>query len=143
MEVEVRNLQSAPVPSVVLAAVARLAAGDAAPDGSLSIALVDDPYIQRLNERYRGHDRPTDVLAFPGDVEEGHLGDVVVSVDAARRQAEERKRPGLEELAELVAHGVLHLLGMDDASDAQRQAMLVRQAEIVARAREQRILPES
>jgi probable rRNA maturation factor len=68
------------------------------------------------------------VLAYESDDEEpGYLGDVVVSVDTAARQAEEAGRPLREEVAWLAAHGVLHLLGHDDETDADREAMIALQ----------------
>jgi probable rRNA maturation factor len=97
----------------------------------LSIVLTDDLQIQKLNKDYRGKDRPTDVLAFAmregdfarlaGDL----LGDVIVSVPTARKQALRRKWPALDEVTMLVAHGLLHLLGWDHdtaAKDARMRA---------------------
>jgi rRNA maturation RNase YbeY len=94
------------------------------------VSLVSDAEIQALNRQYRHKDRPTDVLAFPvregeripGD--EQHLGDVVISVDTARRQAEEHGRSLEEELATLLIHGLLHLLGYDhERSPAEARKM--------------------
>src|SRR4051812_36948212 len=80
----------------------------------LSIALVDDPTIRALNRDYRRKDKPTDVLAFPLQAPDspasGLLGDVIVSIETARRQARSRRRPLLGELTMLLAHGLLHLL---------------------------------
>ena len=87
---------------------------------------------------YLGKDRPTDVLAFPQDEEEtlpeGEtrlLGDVVVSVDTARNQAEERNKPLEDEVDFLVAHGLLHLLGYLDDTPEKREQMNVRVAEVL------------
>ncbi len=78
----------------------------------VSVALVGDRRMRVLNRDFRGKDRTTDVLAFP--LEEGdYLGEVVVSMEACRRQASEAGRPLKGELAELVIHGVLHLAGHD------------------------------
>ncbi len=85
----------------------------------VSIVLTDDAQIQSLNRDYRKKDKPTDVLAF--SLREGEfpetagdlLGDVVVSVPTARRQAKAAKRELLDEMTMLIAHGVLHLLGWD------------------------------
>jgi probable rRNA maturation factor len=87
--------------------------------GAGSIVLVDDEQIHKLNKTYRHKDRPTDVLAFA--MQEGEfaelspelLGDVVVSVPTAAKQALEEGRPLLEEVTMLVVHGILHLLGWD------------------------------
>lgn len=118
----------------------------------LSVALVDDASIRLLNEQYRGQNRPTDVLAFamregaPGDAGAGVakndagaeiLGDVVISVDTARRQAMKRKRPLLDELTMLLAHGLLHLLGYDHDTKRKEQVMLqkTRELELAANTR--------
>jgi probable rRNA maturation factor len=97
----------------------------------LSIALVDDATIHGLNRTYRHKDRPTDVLAFPlltpvPAAPAGLLGDVIVSVETARRQAARRRRPLLDELTMLLAHGLLHLLGHDHRTDAQEREMTAR-----------------
>jgi len=106
----------------------------------LSILLTDDAYIRTLNATHRGKDRPTDVLAFPQDDSQdatlpveaqlGHapgeqrlLGDVVISLDTARRQAQRRKRQLIDEVALLLAHGILHLLGYDHQNDADEARM--------------------
>lgn len=95
----------------------------------LSIALVDDATIAELNERYRGVPRPTDVLAFPlqegEDADRGGnlLGDVVISVETAKRQAQRAHR-GLDSVvARLLVHGTLHLLGHDHQDDAEARRM--------------------
>ena len=99
----------------------------------LSIALVDDATIHGLNHTYRHKDKATDVLAFP--LQElappslpapGLLGDVILSVETARRQAARHRRPLLAELTMLLAHGLLHLLGHDHQTDAQEREMTAR-----------------
>lgn len=90
--------------------------------------FVDDPDIQRLNLRFRGVDRPTDVIAFELTTEAERrrsgalLGDVVISVPTARRQAEEFGHSLEAELTLLLIHGTLHLLGYDhtEPTDADR-----------------------
>ncbi len=85
----------------------------------VSFLLTDDKQIHKLNLQYRGFDKPTDVLAFAlnegeyGGLGTGLLGDVVVAVPTARRQAEAAARPLVDELTMLLAHGLLHLLGYD------------------------------
>jgi probable rRNA maturation factor len=101
----------------------------------LSIALVDDRTIRELNRIYRRKDKPTDVLAFPMDAgEDGAdkelLGDVIVSIPTARRQARVRGRPLLAELTLLLAHGLLHLLGYDHRTDAEERRMNARAREL-------------
>jgi probable rRNA maturation factor len=110
-------------------------------DCELSVLITDDRTIQALNRQHRGKDRPTDVLSFPlddaaGDTGARLLGDVVISVDTAARQALGRKRGLIEEVRFLLAHGILHLIGHDHAYPAEKRRMdsltrqLVRQAPI-------------
>jgi probable rRNA maturation factor len=110
----------------------------ALPQAELSVLLTDDPGIHQLNRDHRQKDKPTDVLAFPMDENvpdpAGILGDVVISLDTANRQARSRRRPLIEEVRFLLAHGVLHLVGYDHAEPAEKREMvamtrlLVRQA---------------
>lgn len=81
----------------------------------LSLALVTDPEIHVLNRQYRGKDKPTDVLSFPlaDKLQPSLLGDVVISVETAARQAQRRGHSLREELQILLIHGVLHLLSYD------------------------------
>ena len=81
----------------------------------VSIAFVDDEAMKDLNRRYRHKNRTTDVLTFPGD--EPLLGDIVISVDQARRQAGEEKHSLPTEVRYLVLHGILHALGYDHETD--------------------------
>jgi len=116
------------------------------PETELSVLFTGDEHIHALNRDYRHKNKPTDVLAFAlregegGDPEQAMLGDVVVSVDTAARQAEEAKKPLLAEVTMLLAHGVLHLLGWDHATAKQDRAMraeterLVLAAEAASRA---------
>jgi probable rRNA maturation factor len=97
-------------------------------DAELSVLLVDDATIEVLNHAHRGKERPTDVLAFPVDerpVEDGPriLGDVVISLETALRQARSRGRPLLAEVRFLLAHGLLHLIGYDHATRIQKRRM--------------------
>ena len=98
-------------------------------DAELSVLLVSDPVMRELNRRWRGRDRPTDVLSFaqaegPLDPPGALLGDVVISVDTARRQAAERATPLARESERLLIHGLLHLLGYDhERSEAEARRM--------------------
>ncbi len=102
----------------------------------VSVALVDDAYIRVLNREYRGVDQATDVLAFPMEPErddsaEPALGDVVISVERAREQARQFRHPLRRELALLAIHGVLHLLGYEDETEAGASAMWSRQKSLL------------
>jgi rRNA maturation RNase YbeY len=95
----------------------------------LSIRLVDDAEIAELNQRYRGRARPTDVLAFSllegahADRRGDLLGDVVIGIETAARQARARRRTLDDEVARLLVHGALHLLGYDHVRSAQARVM--------------------
>jgi probable rRNA maturation factor len=112
-------------------------------DNEVSVLFTDDDFIADLNQQYRGEGTPTDVLAFPMmDFEDAEdeiiipgmpnvLGDVVISLDTASRQAETNGVPLRRELALLLIHGTLHLLGYDH-DDPQKEAnMWARQEEIL------------
>ncbi len=102
----------------------------------LSIAFVNDEEIHRLNREYRKIDRPTDVLSFalleaqsPSPVTRADagaptiLGDVIISTETARRQADERGHSFERELSILLLHGILHLFGYDHETDEEAQRM--------------------
>ncbi|MFT3921993.1 MAG: rRNA maturation RNase YbeY [Myxococcales bacterium] len=103
----------------------------------LSILLCDDPTIHTLNRDHRRKDKPTDVLAFA--LREGKpvpgskaLGDVVISLDTAARQAEELGRTLWDEVTWLLAHGLLHLLGYDHRTVAEERRMNARADMLIA-----------
>jgi probable rRNA maturation factor len=95
----------------------------------VSFLLTDDSRIHELNKVYRHKDKPTDVLAFAlregdfADLAGDALGDVIVSVPTARKQAEERGLSVMEEVTMLSAHGLLHLLGWDHDTDRKERLM--------------------
>jgi probable rRNA maturation factor len=93
------------------------------------LTVVDDGEIRRLNARYRGVRRRTDVLAFPLDPP--LVGEVIVSAETARRQAERLGVPVALELDLLVTHGVLHLVGYDDRDPIEARLMHEREREIL------------
>ncbi len=72
--------------------------------------LADDSLLSRLNEQFKGHEGPTDVLSFPFD-EEDFLGEIYISLDRAKIQAAEYNATEDDEIKRLVVHGILHLLG--------------------------------
>jgi probable rRNA maturation factor len=106
-----------------------------ADDAELSITLCDDDAIQALNAEWRGKDVATDVLSFPqGEMPPGaprHLGDVVISVDTAARQASELGHGLDDELGVLLTHGLLHLLGHDHDDDEDRAEMLAEEQHLL------------
>jgi probable rRNA maturation factor len=113
-------------------------------DAELSLLLCDDATIHALNRDYRGKDRPTDVLAFAmregegGALHPGLLGDVVISVETARRQAKEHGRTIVAEVTFLLAHGLLHLLGFDHQTPEEERRMNARTDALLATVRSRR-----
>jgi probable rRNA maturation factor len=115
-------------------------------DAELSVVLVEDATIRELNATHRGLDEPTDVLAFPMDFaddtgevtappEAGRwLGDVVLSVPTAARQARTAGHRVEDELVFLLAHGLLHLVGHDHAEAEEKAEMDRETARLVAAA---------
>ena len=111
-------------------------------NSELSITLTDDKNIHALNKKYRGIDRATDVLSFAfresdepevlgADFE--ILGDVIISLERAKVQAEEFGHSFLREVIFLEVHGLLHLLGYDHIADDERQEMETEQRFIMAK----------
>lgn len=127
---------------VIQESIERVLSSEGSRDVEVSVLLTDDARIQELNETYRNQTNPTDVLSF-SQVEDrldapdiaaaanpcALLGDIVISVDTAARQASQRGVSLEEELAELAAHGALHLLGYEDETDEGLAAMQRRAAE--------------
>lgn len=133
VHVSTKRLKRPPVrPAVIRQRAERMLEALRMPDAELSILLCDDPTIHALNRDYRDKDRPTDVLAFAMREGEGGglhaqlLGDVVISMDTARRQAEEHGRSIVGEVTFLLAHGLLHLLGYDHRTRAEERRMSAR-----------------
>ena len=86
-------------------------------DSSVTVAFVSDKKIRELNRLFRRINKATDVLSFPGDSNDGEMGDIAISIETAARQA---KQSGLTldgEIAQLLLHGLLHLSGYDHETD--------------------------
>lgn len=109
-----------------------------APSYEICLRLTDDTEIQAINAQYRQQDKPTDVLAFAAlevdlpqnpemMVEPLYLGDIVVSINTAQRQANQQDHALSTELAWLASHGLLHLLGWDHPDEESLMAMLKQQ----------------
>lgn len=117
--------RAARVPARKVAGLAASVLAEVKRDGSsLTIAFVRDAAIRKLNREFRRKDRATDVLSFPVSENgaeldsDGYLGDIIISTDAAMRQAKEARHGLNRELSELVIHGTLHLCGYDHESDS-------------------------
>ena len=112
-------------------------------DCQLSVVITTDAEVRALNRQYAGEDRPTDVLSFsqeegepfaaPPD-EPRRLGDVIISLETADQQATEAGHDLDAELAHLLAHGILHLLGYDHAEPEEEAAMRERERAVLAKA---------
>lgn len=145
MPVYVNNLQDQLSAGEDLQALAEkvvqevLAAEGVAKEAEVSVVFVDSEYIRYLNRQYRGVDSPTDVLSFamlegePLAGKEGELilGDVVVSLPAAQKQSAEYGHSLAREVAYLIVHGVLHLLGYDHQTAEQKQIMRAKEETVL------------
>ncbi len=103
---------------------------------SLSCLLTDDAAVQSLNRSFRAEDKPTDVLSFPaGEAMPGadaaYLGDIAISVPYAQRQADKAGHALVAEVQLLAVHGVLHLLGFDHATPAEKADMWAAQTAVL------------
>lgn len=107
-----RRIQPARLRRVLAGAAAELGVA-----GEIALVLAGDDAVRRLNARYRGKDRPTDVLSFPGPGGADGLGDVIISVPTAARNARRLGRTLAQELDVLALHGFLHALGHDHETD--------------------------
>jgi probable rRNA maturation factor len=107
-------------------------------DAALAVSLVGDAEMRKLNRIHRGQDRPTDVLSFPlaaaADPRGGErlLGDVVISVETARRQAADYDATLEAELKRLLVHGVLHVIGHDHEEAGERKRMRAEERRLAA-----------
>jgi probable rRNA maturation factor len=147
MPVSVMNQQTQPIQAhirVLRRAGNRLLLLERLYSAEVSILLTDDEFVHELNLRYRGYDKPTDVLSFalrdtvpnapcvpklPGL--QDTLGDVIISVETAARQAAAHGVSLSDELSLLTVHGILHLLGHEDDTEEGAEIMRVREREIL------------
>jgi probable rRNA maturation factor len=116
---------------------ARAALGSRAGEVELAVRLVAPAEIRRLNRRYRGMDKPTNVLSFPAavppHVRPRPLGDVVICPAVLRREAREQGKPLRAHWAHLMVHGVLHLVGYDHGDDDDARRMERREIAVLRR----------
>jgi probable rRNA maturation factor len=119
--------------AAVLELARRVLIGEHRPVASISIALVDNNTIHRLNVLHLAHDWPTDVITFPlSDPDDcAFSGELVISTEMAVATARERGGDPHDELALYIVHGLLHLCGYDDSTEEQSAAMNYRQSEIL------------
>jgi probable rRNA maturation factor len=136
IRVEISNRQKLLAPRAArLRAAVRLVLADAGVhDAQISVALVDDATIAPLNVEFLAHEGPTDVLSFLLDRRDGYLeGEVIASAETALRQAPRFRNDPSAELLLYVIHGVLHLVGYDDATPADRRVMRRREQQYLTK----------
>ncbi|NQT68917.1 MAG: rRNA maturation RNase YbeY [Desulfobacteraceae bacterium] len=120
-----QNRYKIPLKKIQKKAQAVLSALDC-PDGELSLLVVDDPQIAKLNKKYLNRHGPTNVIAFPmrqgefANLTPQLLGDVVISVETAAREAKKSGISMQERFTQLLVHGVLHLFGYDHEENKQQ-----------------------
>jgi len=90
--------------------------------GSVNILVTGSRELRTLNQRFRGKDKPTDVLSFPPAFAQGFAGDIAISADIAAQNARSLHHSTAEEIKILALHGVLHLAGYDHETDGGRMA---------------------
>ncbi len=105
--------------------------------GGITFILCNDEFIHQYNKQFREVDRATDVLSFPSDeidpeTSEPYFGDVIISIEHAQAQADEAQHPLTDEVAMLTVHGVLHLLGYDHSTTAEKTEMWAKQRALLA-----------
>lgn len=112
-------------------------------EGEICIELTNDAEIHAVNRAFRGVDRPTDVLSFPAfegeeliSEPDGHIGDIMISLDTAARQAEELGHSLQREVKFLAIHGTLHILGYDHMCPEDEEVMTAKQRQIMKRTEE-------
>ena len=129
-----QKLHKISIPQIRKTAQALLNALDS-PDGELSILILDDPQIARLNQQYRNQQGPTNVLAFPmqeGDfsgINPDLIGDVVISIETAAKEAALMGMSVTERFNFLLIHGVLHLFGYDHEKSEEAAAQMDQKSE--------------
>jgi probable rRNA maturation factor len=135
IKVEIANEQSAHIfdSDLLQKAVRIVLDGELIEQGDVSVAIVDDATMHLLNLKYLQHDYATDVLSFLlSTTDEPLEGEIIVSADTAAREAVRYGWDKVDELLLYLIHGTLHLVGHEDASDADRQAMRAKERQYLA-----------
>lgn len=134
IEVEIEDpAWSAALPTAATVVERAAAAALGAAAGDVVVLLTDDAAVQDLNARFRGRDRPTNVLSFPAaESAAPHLGDLVLAFGVCAAEAEAQGKTLADHLSHLTVHGVLHLLGRDHEAEAEAEAMEAEERAILA-----------
>lgn len=133
MSCEIRTLVPLPIPRIAVTRLVNRALRMLRyplPKTNVSLAFIDDRRMRRLNQRYRHHSETTDVLSFEG-AGTGDLGEILISVPQARRQAKQYGHALRSEIELLIVHGLLHLAGYDHHHPADRRRMQRRENQIL------------
>jgi probable rRNA maturation factor len=134
IEVEIEDeawTAALPAAATVVERAALAALGAA--QGDVVVLLTDDAAVQDLNRRFRGKDRPTNVLSFPAaESAAPHLGDLVLACGVCAAEADAQGKSLADHLSHLTVHGVLHLLGRDHEIEAEAEAMEAEERAILA-----------
>ena len=101
--------------------------------GGIALLLTNDEALQLLNAKFRGKDRPTNVLSFPSGEDKDFLGDIALARETIIREAKEARIPLRDHAAHLIVHGMLHLTGHDHVTDTMASDMEHREVEILER----------
>lgn len=123
--------------NIILKSAEKVLSLEKSDDCEVSIYITNDDEIQELNKTYRNVDAPTDVLAFAmregedGELNREILGDVIISISTAEKQAKEFGHSLEIEVALLVAHGILHLLGYEHIDDSQAKIMRQKETSVL------------
>ena len=134
LDEEIKELET--VEKVLLSAIKK----EKLEDVTFNLIIVDNEYIHEINKTYRGIDRETDVITFALEDEDSivvpdevvrNLGDIYISIDKARMQAEEYGHGLLRELSFLAVHGFYHLLGYDHMTPEEEKVMFQKQEEVL------------
>lgn len=100
--------------------------------GEVALLLADDATLSKLNARFRGRDKPTNVLSFPsGETPPGFIGDIALAFETCEKEAAEKSIVLADHAAHLIVHGLLHLAGHDHEEDAEAEVMEALEVDIL------------
>ena len=122
------------VKMIVTRAISAAANAVSRDSGEVAVVLTDDAAVRRLNRRWRGIDKPTNVLSFPAAASSaGTLGDIAIAYQTLARECRTARKPFAAHLSHLAIHGFLHLMGYDHQHDSDAEAMEQVERSVLAR----------
>lgn len=123
MKIEINNRTKSKIDlNLIKSVVSEFARVNRIKSKEISIAFVSDAEIKKLNFKYRGLNKATDVLSFAGDGD--YLGEIIIDYNQIKRQAADFKNSARKELVFILTHGLLHLIGYDDKTEKKRLEMI-------------------